>query len=248
MHARILLAGAVFAALAACSPAPEPAAEPEAEAGVSAEEAALQDAINNSDESGAPADAVISGEASWSGLDVPATARLIVEVREAEMPADQLLMREEFPVTAGSPVAFSGTVSKFDLIPGGNLLLTARVQEGYAILLTSGDVDIADYGEIAGLQVTLQDPETLARGGTGQMITPTGADYTCAGEALTIAVEAGAAYVTFADGTSVKLDKLETAASANTQFSNGKMLVEQTADGIAFGRGRAVPQPCTPAG
>ena len=179
---------------------------------------------------------------------MPETARLIVEVRDASRPEKDLLMKEEFPVESGSPAAFSGSISKFDLIPGGNLVLSARLQDGYAILLASdGDIDIADYGDASGIEVPLFNPEDLVRGGPGQMITPSGTKYTCGGEALTIAVEAGAAYVTFADGTSARLDLLNTAAGANAQFSNGKLVVEQTAEGLRFGRGRAMPQPCVAA-
>jgi hypothetical protein len=62
---------------------------------------------------------------------------------------------------------------------------------------------------------------------------------------VTIALEAGAAYVTFGDGTSVKLDKLDTAEGAATQFSSGRFLVEQRGETVLFGRGRAMPMVCT---
>ncbi len=244
-RARQWLTGAGFLALAACSPAaegPAPAAEPLAET-VPSPFGPGPDHVE-----GEAADAVVSGEASWSGVDVPVTARLIIEVRDVTRTADvdDLLLREEFPVTAGSPVAFAGTVSKFDLIPGGNLVLRARVQDGAAILLASdGDIDVSDMGETAGLNVALFNPEDLARGQPGQMITPAGADYMCGGEALTIALEAGAAYVTFGDGTSVKLDKLTTAGGDATQFTNGRFLVEQSGAALRFGRGRATPMACT---
>lgn len=236
------LAGAGLLALAACSPAGEtPVAAPEPVVDAEAEPVA---------EAAQEAGASVSGEVTWSGLDMPETARLFIEVRDTTRTpdVDDLVLRQEFPA-GPSPLAFSVSIPDYNLIPDGNLVLRARLQDGYAILLASdGDTDIADAGETTGLSIPLYNPEDLARGRAGQMITPTGTDYTCGGEALTIAVEAGAAYVTFTDGTSVKLDKLDTAEGANAQFSNGKMLVEQSADGLAFGRGRAVPQACTQAG
>jgi len=248
MRAFVLMAGAALFALAACSPAPEeaaPVADPVAEA-------ALDEALANDDEAGAPADATISGTANWDAVALPETARLIVEVNDLTRPPEggNLLMREEFPVSGAPPVSFSGMVSKFDLIPGGNLVLSARVQDGFAILLaTDGAVDIADHGETAGAELFLFNPEDLARGLPRKMITPEGWKYTCGGEAVTIALEAGAAYVTFGDGTSVKLPKMDGGAEGVTQFSTGRFLVEQRTDPagtytLRFGRGRATPMAC----
>ncbi|MFN7165086.1 MAG: YbaY family lipoprotein [Hyphomonas sp.] len=243
MRLALVLAGAGSLALAACTPAPEtPAPASASQPPVEAEAAQAE----------APG-AKVRGEATWSGLDAPETARLIIEVRDVTRTADvnDLVLKEEFAVAGGSPAAFSASIPAYDLIPEGNLVLRARLQDGYAILLASdGDIDIADTGETAGLQVPLFNPEDLARGRAGQMITPAGASYTCGGETLIIAVEAGAAYVTFGDGTSVRLDKLATGAGAATQFSNGRFVVEQGADEygapvLKFGRGRATPLPCT---
>ncbi len=245
MRLAVIFAGAGLSALAACSPAEDTPAlpvEPSAET-VETPYGPSPDAVE-----GEPLDATISGAATWNGPDMRQTARLIIEVRDITRPPEggDLVLKAEFPVTSGSPAAFSGTVSKFDLIPGGNLVLRARIQDGYAILLASdGDVDIADGGETAGLDVPLFNPEDLARGTPRPMITPSGTTYVCGGEAVTIAVEAGAAYVTFSDGNSAKLDKLETAAGAVVQFSNGRFVVEQSGEAIAFGRGRATPMACT---
>jgi hypothetical protein len=234
----LVAAGALV--LAACSPAPEtpaPASGPDPSAGPEADEAVPSP----------PVGASISGTASWSGLDLPETARLIVEVRDVTRTIDfnDLVLKEEFPVTGGSPAAFAGTISEFDLIPDGNLVLRARVQDGYAILLASdGDIDIADTGDVSGIEVALFNPEDVARGGPAAMITPGGTDYVCAGEPVQIALEAGAAYVTFADGQAVKLDKLEPQPGAATQFSNGRFVVEQGEAGLRFGRGRAMPKAC----
>ena len=239
-----ILAGVGVMALAACTPAaegPAPAAEPVAVA----VETPFGPGPEQTD--GEAFDATVSGAATWSGIEVPETARLIIEVRDVTRTDESatMVLKEEFPVAGGPPAAFSGTVSKFDLIPGGNLVLRARVQDGYAILLASdGDIDIADSGETAGLDVPLFNPEDLARGTPRKMITPEGTAYTCGGEALTIALEAGAAYVIFADGTAVKLDKLSEVVGGAAQFSNGRFVVEQSGSGILFGRGRAMPMAC----
>ena len=241
MRLAVLLAGAC---LAACSPAEK---SPPLELDPAAEQVEPPFGPGPDQTDGEAEDATFSGQVSWSGLTPPETARLIVEVRDVTRTADvdDLVFREEFPATA-SPAAFSGTVSKFDLIPGGNLVLRARLQDGHAILLTSdGDIDIADLGDTSGLDVALFNPEDLARGIPRKMVTPAGTAYICGGEALTIALEAGAAYVTFGDGTSVKLDKLETFEGAATQFSSGRFLVELRGEAILFGRGRAMPMVCT---
>jgi len=242
MRPRVFLAAGAVLSLAACLPAPEPAAEPVAES-VEPPFGPGPDAIE-----GEAFDAVVSGTATWDGAALPETARLVVEVRDLTRPPEggDLVLKEAFPVSSGSTAAFSGTVSKFDLIPGGNLILRAQIQDGSAILYASdGDVDIADSGETAGLEVPMFNPEDLARGRPTQMITPAGAAYMCGGEPLTIAIDAGAAYVTFGDGTSVKLDKLDAVAGGRAQFSNGRFVVEQTGAGIRFGRGRATPVVCT---
>ena len=239
-----ILAGVGVMALAACTPAaegPAPAAEPVAVA----VETPFGPGPEQTD--GEAFDATVSGAATWSGIDVPETARLIIEVRDVTRTDESatMVLKQEFPVAGGPPAAFSGTVSKFDLIPGGNLVLRARVQDGYAILLASdGDIDIADSGETAGLDVPLFNPEDLARGTPRKMITPEGTAYTCGGEALTIALEAGAAYVIFADGTAVKLDKLSEVVGGAARFSNGRFVIEQSGSGILFGRGRAMPMAC----
>ena len=241
MRLTILLAGAL---LAACLPAETD--PPVAEELVSEQvEAPFGPSPDQTD--GEAADATFSGQITWTGITPPETARLIVEVRDVTRTADvdDLVFRQEFPAAA-SPAPFSGTVSKFDLIPGGNLVLRARLQDGYAILLSSdGDIDIADMGDTGQLDVPLFNPEDLARGIPQKMITPSGKAYTCGGEPVSIALEAGAAYVTFGDGTSVKLDKLDTAEGAATQFSSGRFLVEQRGEAILFGRGRAMPMVCT---
>ena len=184
-----IVAGVGVMALAACTPE-APAAAPVAE------EVETPFGPGPEQTDGEAFDATVSGAATWSGIDVPETARLIIEVRDVTRTDESatLVLKEEFPVSGGAPAAFSGTVSKFDLIPGGNLVLRARVQDGYAILLASdGDIDIADSGETGGLDVALFNPEDLARGTPRKMITPEGTAYACGGEALTIALEAGAA-------------------------------------------------------
>lgn len=245
MRLAVLLAGAC---LAACSPAEK---SPPLELDPTAEQVEPPFGPGPDQTDGEAEDATFSGQASWSGLTPPETARLIVEVRDVTRTADvdDLVFREEFPA-ATSPAVFSGTVSKFDLIPGGNLVLRARLQDGYAILLTSdGDIDIADLGDTAGLDVALFNPEDLARGLPRKMITPAGTSYVCGGEPVTIALEAGAAYVTFGDGTSVKLEIVEPSVPPLARYTNGRFLVEVRQGELGppltyFGRGKAMPVIC----
>lgn len=241
MRAPALWLSAGLLALAACSPTAEtPVADPGPEG---APTAVVTEGVP-------AAGATVSGAASWSGLEAPDTARLIVEIRDATRTPDvnDLVLQQEFPA-GDSPVAFTLELAPEQLREGSDFVLRARLQDGYAILLASdGNIDVAESGETAGLDVPLYDPEELARSGPRPMITPGGTAYTCGGEALTIAVEAGAAYVIFADGNAVKLDKLEGANGGAVQFTNDRFLVEQTGEDLRYGRGRAATQPCTPAG
>ncbi|MDP1556233.1 MAG: YbaY family lipoprotein [Hyphomonas sp.] len=248
MRLAAVLAGAGSLALAGCAPAPETPAPASASQTPAEAEAALQ----ADDWAGV----TVRGEVSWpSGVTRSDQAVIIVEVHDLDRGADaEPVGKLLTPALLGPPVEFMLPLSSKAVSEAGDLVLRARLQDDYAILLASdGDIDIADSGETAGLSIPLYNPEDLARGRSGQMITPTGARYTCGGEALIIAVEAGAAYVTFGDGASVRLDRLDGAPGAATQFSNGRFLVEQGTDeygapALKFGRGRAVPQACTAAG
>ncbi|MFN7179782.1 hypothetical protein [Hyphomonas sp.] len=199
-----------------------------------------------------PEGLTLSGEARWSGIEAPATTRLILEIRDLTRPAENgdVILHEEFPASGAGPVAYTGSLPAYELIPGGDLVLKARLQHGYAILRsTDGDIDIPDRGEVTGLSLELFDPEELAKGIPRVMITPSGRRYTCQGEPLTIAIEAGAAYVTFGDGTSVKLPKTASAVDGVNQFSTGRFLVQQFmdpsgSDTLHFARGRAAALPC----
>ncbi|MEQ9507030.1 MAG: hypothetical protein RLO80_12265 [Hyphomonas sp.] len=242
------LASAGLLALAACSPpADSPVADPGPEGAptaVVAEAAAPEESADAK-----PVGTMVYGTITWSDqLDGLENKELLVEIRHAGLAEDENgLSRLTNPNLTSPPVAFHVPLPVQPQEIMDTLTLRARVQEGYAILLsTDGEIDIS--GGTSDLTIELYNPEDLARGAPRPMITPGGTAYTCGGEALTIAVEAGAAYVTFADGNSVKLDKLATADDANIQFSNGRMLVEQAGDSLSFGRGRAMPQPCSAAG
>lgn len=246
-----LTAGLVSAgllALAACSPAPEsPVADPGPEGAptaVVAEAAATEESADAK-----PVGTMVYGTITWTDqLDGLENKELHVEVRHAGLAEDESAMvRVTSPNLTSPPVAFHVPLPVQPQEIMDSLTLRARVQEGYAILLTTdGDIDIS--GGTSDLNIELYNPEDLARGAPRPMITPGGAAYTCGNEALTIALEAGAAYVTFADGNSVKLDKLATEEGAATQFTNGRFLIEQRGEALLFGRGRTVPQACTPAG
>ncbi len=239
------LAGAGIFALAACSPAAEePVAAPESVSVEAEAESAKAEAASESAEQ-IPKGFTVNGEVTWTGelpaLDQP---RLIVEIYQRGPDGERSMASSSAPVEGGPPLSFHVLMTAQPQDVMDTLILRARLQDGYAILLaTDGDIDLS--GGTSDLDIALYNPEDIVRGRTGQMITPAGMAYACGGEAMTIAIEAGAAYVTFADGTSVKLDKLETAGGAATQFTNGRFLVEQSGEEIRFGRGRAVPQACT---
>ncbi|MEZ5922470.1 MAG: YbaY family lipoprotein [Parvularculaceae bacterium] len=97
-------------------------------------------------------------------------------------------------------------------------------------------------------------PETAPSAGSGgMMITPPQTAYVCGGERLLIALEAGAAFVTFPDKTSLRLPLLPAAEeNGAATFTNGKMTVlsRRDKDGAAiidFARGRAAFVRCSPA-
>jgi hypothetical protein len=79
-------------------------------------------------------------------------------------------------------------------------------------------------------------------------ISPTPVMYRCANEAIGIAIEAGAAYLTGADGVLVVLKKIDGAGSNTSDiFTNGRVTVFRqagTSGHMSFARGRMAPVEC----
>lgn len=195
----------------------------------------------------------LSGEVRFpEGTAVPEDARLILELYPeitADASADPLLRREI--------LAAPGNVHPFTLeLPAASLgdgphRLSARLQSGYAILLASKrPVRITGPRDLTGIVLELADPEALV---IGPAITPAGTPYVCGGERVILALEAGAAYITYPSGQSARLRRLETSGDEAEQFSNGLLLIERRLDEnaneiLALAQGDAMPQPCTEAG
>lgn len=192
----------------------------------------------------------LSGEASLpEGTAVPADARLILEVHtmvDRALIGEAMVQRE---LLAGSvnPIPFTMDLPAGDFGNGG-YTLTARLQSGFAILLTAeAPAEITSEANLTGIRLNLAEPASLVQ---RPMITPEGTLYDCGGERVILALEAGAAYLSYETGESARLRKLDAGAGAAEQFSNGQLLVERRTDDtgaqtLAFGQGRAVPQPCT---
>jgi hypothetical protein len=196
----------------------------------------------------------VTARLSWSApLDTPEAKVFTAEIRDPGLDPEAdpvaVITGPAWPL----PVGFAAPLSGQDRSTAETFAIRARIQDGYAILLaTDGDYPLAPALTPEGLTLELFDPEDLARGNPRVMITPAGSRYTCNGEPLTIAVEAGAAYVTFGDGTSVKLPKTDSAVDGVNQFSTGRFLVQQFMDPsgsytLHFARGRAAALPCEPA-
>lgn len=195
----------------------------------------------------------VTGTLNWSApLNAPEEKVFTAEIR------DPTLGPEADPVAVITgpawplPVGFAAPLSGQDRSTAGTLTIRARIQDGYAILLaTDGDQPLAPGLTPEGITLDLYDPEELARQ-SPRDDHPAGSRYTCKGEPLTIAVEAGAAYVTFGDGTSVKLPKTASGVDGVNQFSTGRFLVQQFIDPsgsytLHFARGRAAALQCEPA-
>lgn len=243
MSIRPLLAAIGLAGLVACTPAPQAPA-------------AALDSVAPAAET--PAGATVSGEVFYlERIALPETAMLVLEVLDLSRTpdVDDLVLKTETPAGPGSPVAFSVTVPADTIAADANLVLRPRIQDGFAILMAAeSDTPVATSGETSGLSIRLMTPEAIQAAKGAPMITPGGTAYDCGGETLTIAIEAGAAYVTFADDTSEKLDKLDGTPEGVTRFSNGRLMVEDRRDEygastIQFGRSETMPVvklvPCT---
>lgn len=226
-------------AFTACAPAgevPSPVAEPVSLSGPEISMPAL----------------TLSGEAVLpEGMAVPPDARLILEVHteiNRALIGEPMLERSLIPGGA-NPIRFTMDLPGVNFENGG-YKLTGRLQSGYAILLRAETpAAFTTEAELTGLTLTLVDPATLVN---RPMITPEGTLYDCGGERLILALEAGAAYVTFGTGESARLRKLDAETGAAEQFSNGELLIERRtgdtgAETLSFGHGQGVPQDCTAA-
>lgn len=198
----------------------------------------------------------VNGNAFWPNkVELPNSAELIMEVYAPKAESDEYgapapLHVRRFPIEPGKSRAAFRLVVDPPSSEVDTLNLKAKVQSGYEILLSSDEVRTVPWaGGIDDVDIELFNPEDLPRGIPREMITPAGTAYVCGGEPVTIALKAGAAHVTFGDGTSVKLDLQEPALPPLQRFTNGRFLVEVRQGELGppltyFGRGRAMPIVC----
>jgi hypothetical protein len=90
----------------------------------------------------------------------------------------------------------------------------------------------------------LEPEDAPGTGYNGQMITPGGETYVCDDESFEMAFEAGAVFVTDADGNAARLDLLDGQMAETTTFTNGKMTVFRNDDDVRFARGHRVAVDC----
>jgi hypothetical protein len=76
------------------------------------------------------------------------------------------------------------------------------------------------------------------------MITPGGEPYLCGDETFTMGFEAGAVFITDADGNAARLDLLDDRTADVMTFTNGRMTVFRSNDDVRFARGRRAAVTC----
>lgn len=203
-----------------------------------------------------PADAgnghIVTGEVSYiERIALPPGAVLRVTAQDVARvdAAAPTLAQIETPATNGPPFAFRLDVPRDRLTPQSQVAVRAQILSGSAILFTSTEHHgVAFDGATLRIRVS---PVEAASGAGGRPVTPTPTTYICGGETLRIAIEEGAAYVTFADGETLRLERLRAAGEdqeAPRLFTNGRMTIRQNIEGpeprVSFARGRAALLPC----
>lgn len=184
------------------------------------------------------------------GADLPAGAivRVVAQDVARQDVAAPELARVEAPATNGPIFTFSIAIPRERLTPHSQLAIRAQILLGYGILYTSTQrYDIAVDRPNAPLRIVV----TAVDGGTGaggRPVTPTPQSYHCGGERMQVAFEEGAAFLTFADGATVRLDRLRPEGAEDPEaprlFTNGRVTLRQETEGtagpiVSFARGRA---------
>ncbi|MFN7056719.1 hypothetical protein [Hyphomonas sp.] len=194
---------------------------------------------------------VLTGEAALpDGVSLPEDARLVAEFRAEMSTAQEAAFRLDTAVPPGpGPLAFAVELPPTFSLDEGPYRLRLRVQSGPVVLYaTEAPVRIASDQDLTGISMRLADPDALLR---AALITPGGAAHVCGGERVILAIETGAAYITYPTGESARLRKVDASGSSAEQFSNGDLLLERqhdTATGtarLAFASGGGDPQLCT---
>ncbi len=209
----------------------------------------------------APADAsapktariAATGDVEWTSAEaLPDDAFLrvrLLDVSRADA-ASAPIAEATYPVDSGSPVSFS-LRARAEINPRTSLSVSAQISDGAALYFTSDTNNPVSPTEGArDMTITLVpvDPAP-GTGSGGGPVTPVPAVYLCGDETFEIAIEAGAAYLTGADGATVTLDKLSGGAAAPQSFTNGRLTLffdGSDMDGLNLrvARGRAAALDC----
>lgn len=239
MQKSLFLAAALIAA--ACSREPE--APPIEQAPIAAAEATAPEMR----------EITAAGTVAWpQGAALPGEAFLRVRLTDVSRQdaAAEPLAEATYPVGAGSPVNFSLTTDS-EIDPRARLSVSAQISDGAALFYVSDTNNPVSPDEGAqNMSITLVPVDAAPGSGAGGApVTPVPVAYQCAGERFEIAIEAGAAYVTGAEGETAKLDKLAGGDSAPQSFTDGRLTVffdGSDMDGLKLrvARGKAAAQAC----
>lgn len=172
-----------------------------------------------------------------SKQDVAAETLVSEDVQLARLPAPFILKAPRERVAPNADLAF------FAQILSGDRLLYITASR------TPIDPDNPDGAVIARLTKVDAPMETAPGSGAGgMMITPPQDAYDCGGERLLIAIEAGGAFVTFADRSTLLLPLLPIEEAAPEKiFTNGSATLfvkDAGATRLRFARGRAAALEC----
>jgi len=197
-----------------------------------------------------------SGEAMWEpAAPLPENAFLRVKLLDVSKMdvAAETLAEAKLPIGEGPPVAFS-LAAEGPLDPRARLSVSAQVSDGaslYFISDTSNPVSTETGAAEMKIRLKAVDAMGAGTGAGGQRVTPSPVAYRCGEEIFNVAFEAGAAYVTLADGTVHTLNRLnaDDDPEAPRTFTDGRLTFVQETEGMAgprvlFARGRMVPALC----
>ncbi|MGE0182969.1 MAG: YbaY family lipoprotein [Parvularculaceae bacterium] len=171
------------------------------------------------------------------------------DVAKADIAA-QVIASDDMPLER-LPANFILSAPRSLIRPDARLSIFVQVVSGETLLYMTTAHTPVEAGvpvDVNLQQMTATDDKAAGTGGGGMIITPPQVPYGCGGEDLLVAIEAGGAFVTFPDKTTVMLP-LAPSADGGKIFSDGKLsvFVADAADGtgaISFARGRAAPVLC----
>jgi uncharacterized lipoprotein YbaY len=182
-----------------------------------------------------------------------AIARVQIQDVSKQDVAAEILASVDIPVER-LPVSFTLTTARSSIPARAVIAVSARVTVDDRLLYinpsrTPVDPKLEDGFVVARLTKVNAPAETApGTGAGGMMITPPQDAYDCGGERLLIAIEAGGAFVTFADRSTLLLPLLPAKEAAPEKvFTNGAATIFVNEAGerrLRFARGRAAALDC----